>query len=201
VCEVAWSHGTDPWFFYEVEEMRQAKKEIKQENIMHELLAVCHIGRLGTVDRDGYPMIKPLNFVYHEGKIYFHSAREGEKIEDINRDSRVCFEVDLPIAQVKTKGSPCRSHYLYQSVIIRGRASIVREEDERLSALTHLMKKFQPEGGFGNFPQDKLNLTEVIKIDIKEMVGKEDLGTGHLAEAARRALDEKQQLPIVLERD
>jgi nitroimidazol reductase NimA-like FMN-containing flavoprotein (pyridoxamine 5'-phosphate oxidase superfamily) len=197
----AGNHGADPWFFCMEKEMRQAKKEIRQESIMRELLAGCHVGRLGTVGRDGYPMIKPLNFVYHGGKIYFHSAREGEKINDINRDNRVCFEADLPIAQVKTKGSPCRSHYLYRSVIIRGRAGIVRDESERVSALTRLMEKFQPEGGYGDFPGDKLSLTEVIRIDIEEMVGKEDLGTGQIAEAARRALDEKQQLPIVLERD
>jgi nitroimidazol reductase NimA-like FMN-containing flavoprotein (pyridoxamine 5'-phosphate oxidase superfamily) len=181
--------------------MRQEKKEIRQKEVIIDLLNTCHVGRLGTVSRGGYPMIKPLNFAYHEGKIFFHSAREGEKIADIIRDNRVCFEVDLPIALVKSMGSPCRAHYLYRSVIIGGRASIVRDGAERVSALGYLMKKYQPKGGYGEFPQDKLELTEVVRIDIEEMVGKEDLGTGPLSEAAHRALDANLQLPIVLERD
>ncbi len=99
--------------------MRRANKEIKDTNVIIELLNTCHVGRLGTVSGDGYPMVKPLNFAYHEGKLYFHTAQEGEKIEDIRRDDRVCFEVDLPIALVKSGGSPCRAEYLFRSVIIK----------------------------------------------------------------------------------
>lgn len=181
--------------------MRQAKKEIKDKNIVINLLKRCHVGRLGTIGADGYPMVKPLNFAYHEGKIYFHSAKEGEKIDDIKRDNRVCFETDLPIALVKSKGSPCKAEYLYQSVIIKGRAYIVEEKAERLAALRSLMIKYQPEGGYGDFPEDKLALTGVVRIDIEHMTGKEDLGKENLREAAWKALEGSEQLPIVLERE
>jgi hypothetical protein len=181
--------------------MRQAKKEIRQKEVIINLLNTCHVGRLGTIGGDGYPVIKPLNFAYHGGKIFFHSAQEGEKIENINRDNRVCFETDLPIALVKSRRSPCRAHYLYQSVIIRGRAFIVRDGAERVVALRHLMKKYQPEGGYGEFPEDKLGLTEVIRIDIEEMAGKEDLGAEDLREAAIKALKETARPPVVIERD
>jgi len=180
--------------------MRQAKKEIRQKDTVIDLLNTCHVGRLGTVGRDGYPVIKPLNFAFHDGKIYFHSAREGEKIDDIARDNRVCFEVDLPIALVKSAANPCRAHYFYRSVIIRGRACVVRDTSERVSALRRLMEKYQPEGGYGNFPEDKLALTAVVRIDIEEMVGKEDVGTDQLGGAVSRALEEKEKLPIVLKR-
>jgi 2-isopropylmalate synthase len=156
--------------------MRVSKKAIKDTNVIIRLLADSHVGRLGTFGKDGYPMIKPLNFVYREGKIYFHSAQQGEKIDNIKRNSRVCFEVDLPITYVKSEGSPCRADYLYRSVIIRGRAKIVDDKEERFSALKELMKKYQPEGGFGDFQAEKLALTAVVRIDIKEMTGKEDLG-------------------------
>ncbi len=180
--------------------MRRANKEIKNREVIVGLLHACPVGRLGTVGRDGYPMVKPLNFAYDEGRIYFHSAREGEKIEDIRRDNRVCFEVDLPIALVKSKGSPCRAEYLYRSVIIKGRAHSIEDEPERLHGLKLLMRKYQPEGGYGEFPLEKLGITGVIRIDIEEMTGKEDLGKEELREAAIRALENKAQLPIVLER-
>jgi uncharacterized protein len=180
--------------------MRQAKKEIKDREVIIGLLNTCQVGRLGTIGRDGYPVVKPLNFAYEDGKIYFHSAPEGEKIDDIRRDSRVCFEADRPVALVKSKGSPCRAEYLYQSVIIKGRAYAVEDPSEKLRGLELLMGKYQPEGGYGEFPEEKLKLTCVVRIDIEEMIGKEDLGKEQLKEAALKALEDKAALPIVLER-
>lgn len=156
--------------------MRVSKKEIRDPEVIIGLLSQCHVGRLGTIDKYGCPLIKPLNFVYSENKIYFHSAPEGEKIEDIARDDRVCFEIDLPIAYIKSLSIPCKADYLYRSVIVKGNAHVVTDRNERLSALNALMEKYQPEGGYGLFPEDKLSLTAVIRIDIKEMTGKEDLG-------------------------
>ena len=197
--------------------MRRWKKEIKDKAIIIDLLNTCHVGRLGTIGKDGYPMVKPLNFTYAMkiippsppllkggergfGKIYFHTAKEGEKIEDIKRDNRVCFEVDLPIAYVKgTAADPCKAEYLYRSVIIKGKAYIVEDKDERIFGLKCLMRKYQPEGGYGDFLEEKLQITGIVRIDIEEMVGKEDLGKDKLKEAALKALEEKVQLPIVIE--
>ncbi|MDA8214588.1 MAG: pyridoxamine 5'-phosphate oxidase family protein [Nitrospiraceae bacterium] len=121
-------------------------------------------------------------------------------MEDIKRDNRVCFEVDLPIAYVKgTAADPCKAEYLYRSVIIKGKAYIVEDKDERIFGLKCLMRKYQPEGGYGDFLEEKLNITGVVRIDIEEMIGKEDLGKDKLKEAALKALEEKVQLPIVIE--
>ena len=194
--------------------MRRWKKEIKDKAIIIDLLNTCHVGRLGTIGKDGYPMVKPLNFAYNPlsppftkggqggfGKIYFHTAKEGEKIEDIKRDNRVCFEVDLPIAYVKgTMADPCKAEYLYRSVIIKGKAYIVEDKDERIFGLKCLMRKYQPEGGYGDFLEEKLQITGIVRIDIEDMVGKEDLGKDKLKEAALKALADNVHLPIVLER-
>ena len=145
-------------------------------------------------------MVKPLNFVHHRGMIYFHSALEGEKIEAIRRDSRVCFEVDLPIAYVKSTGIPCKADYLYRSVIIRGRAHVVGDPEERVSALKALMRKYQPEGGYQGFPEDKLAITAVVRIDIVEMTGKQDLGKNGERDTVLRLLMNKPTSVTVLER-
>jgi nitroimidazol reductase NimA-like FMN-containing flavoprotein (pyridoxamine 5'-phosphate oxidase superfamily) len=181
--------------------MRQAKKEILDRNLIVELLETCHVGRLATVGPDGYPMVKPVNFASEEGRVYFHSAKTGEKIDHITRDSRVCFEVDLPIALVKTRSTPCRAEYLYRSVIIKGRARVVEDGEERLHGLSLLMKKYQPEGGYSDFPEEKMQITAIVRIDVEEMAGKEDLGKEELKAAALKALEEKAVLPIVLERE
>jgi hypothetical protein len=154
--------------------MRVTKKEIRDIKVVQGLLEKCPVGRLGTIGKEGCPMIKPLNYVYRDGKIYFHSAREGEKIDDIRRDGRVCFEVDSALAYVKAIDTPCKAHFHYQSVIVTGRARIVVDGRERLKALASLMEKYQPEGGYGTFPEEKLALTAVVRIDIETMTGKED---------------------------
>lgn len=156
--------------------MRRKKKEIECSKIIDDLLASCPVGRLGTNGKDGYPRIKPLNFVYLNGKIYFHSAKEGEKIDDIVRDSRVAFEIDEPIGYVKCNDNPCSAKYLYRSLMIRGKAAIVTDDKESLLALRSLMEKYQPEGGYRDFLPEKLNVTAVVRIDIEEVTGKEDVG-------------------------
>ncbi len=156
--------------------MRRKKKEIGCSKIIDDLLASCPVGRLGTNGKDGYPRIKPLNFVYLNGKIYFHSAKEGEKIDDIVRDSRVAFEIDEPIGYMKSNNNPCSAKYLYRSLMMRGKAAIVTDDKESLLALRSLMEKYQPEGGYRDFLPEKLNVTAVVRIDIEEVTGKEDVG-------------------------
>jgi nitroimidazol reductase NimA-like FMN-containing flavoprotein (pyridoxamine 5'-phosphate oxidase superfamily) len=155
--------------------MRRNKKEIKDPKIINGLLETAQVGRLGTIDCDGYPMIKPLNFVYADGKIYFHTALSGEKIEDIKRNNRVVFELDLPITYVKADNNPCSAKYLYRSVIIKGRATMVEDRMDKIFALKRLMEKYQPEGGYGDFPAEKLDITGIVRIDIDEMTGKQDI--------------------------
>lgn len=180
--------------------MRRSEKEIKDEAIIIDLLNTCHVGRLGTIDKDGYPMVKPLNFAYYEGKIYFHTAKEGEKIENIKRDSRVCFEVDLPIAYVKASNNPCKADYLFRSVIIKGRAKIIEERNEKLFALNCLMEKYQRTGGYGEYTEAQLIKVGIVRIDIEKMVGKEDLGNERMKGMVLKALNEKVPLPITIEK-
>src|SRR3990172_7789059 len=178
--------------------MRKANKEIKDVSVIAGLLKTCHIGRLGTNGRNGYPVVKPLNFVYHDGKIYFHTALAGEKIEDIKRNNRVCFETDLPIAFVRAVNQPCEAEYLYRSVVIKGRASLVEDHEERMQAFRSLMEKYQPQGGFGHYEKEKLGRTGIVRIDVEEMTGKEDLGKADHRERALDALERGLALPIVL---
>ncbi len=181
--------------------MLRFKKEIKDKAVVIDVLNRCHVGCLGTIGKDVYPMVKPLNFAYHDGKIYFHTAKEGEKIEDIKRDNRVCFEAHLPIAYLKAKNQPCEAEYFFRSVIIKGRAYIIEDGDEKLFGLKCLMQKYQPEGGYGDFLEEKLKITGIVRIDIEEMVGKEDLGKDEQKEAVLKAMEDRVTLPIALEHE
>jgi hypothetical protein len=180
--------------------VRKLHKRITDLAVIFNLLDTCHVGRLGTISSDGWPMIKPLNFARDGWSLYFHCAVEGEKLDDIRRDSRVCFEVDLPIAYVKgAPENPCRAKYLYRSVIIRGRATKVEDRAEKILALDCLMRKFQPGVTFAGYSDDKLDITGIVRIDIEDLSGKEDLGKDGLRKQALRALVDGGPLPAVLE--
>lgn len=179
--------------------MRKQNKRITDVNVIIDLLTTCHVGRLGTIGSDGWPMVKPLNFAWHEGRIYFHCALEGEKLEDIRRDERVCFEVDFPVAYVKgTPENPCRAEYLYRSVIVRGRARMVDERREKVLALNALMSKYQPDVEWRDYPEEKLSITGIVRIDVEEMVGKEELGKDAVREKAQQILSGKQHVPVII---
>ncbi|WP_457575452.1 pyridoxamine 5'-phosphate oxidase family protein [Desulfomarina sp.] len=123
--------------------MRRKHEEISDNEEIEELLNRCRVGRLATFGQDGYPYITPLNYVYWQGAVYFHCALEGEKLDNIDMDNRVCFEVDLPLAYLDTgfdrEASPCSVTQFYKSVIIKGRAERVEGRREKLGALNALM--------------------------------------------------------------
>lgn len=156
--------------------MRHPERELKDREVIIAMLEKSNVGRMATVNRKGFPIIKPVNFFYWGGKIYLHSSKKGEKVRDIRRGSPVCFEVDEPIAYVSAKGSACKASYYYRSIIIKGRASLVNHRAKKLNILERLMEKYQPEGGYGGIPEDVLKKTAVIEISIEEITGKENLG-------------------------
>jgi hypothetical protein len=134
------------------------------------------VGRIATVNKKGVPVIKPVNFLYWNGKVYIHSSMEGEKIEDIRRGSPVCFEVDEPIAFVTARGNACSGNYYFRSILIKGKALLVRGVSRKLEILERLMEKYQPEGDYGKLPEEILKKTAIIELTVGEMTAKERLG-------------------------
>jgi nitroimidazol reductase NimA-like FMN-containing flavoprotein (pyridoxamine 5'-phosphate oxidase superfamily) len=130
---------------------------------------------MATVNPEGFPVIKPVNYLYRDGKVYIHSSQKGEKIEDIRRGSLVCFEVDDPIAYVAATGPACGAGYYYRSIIIKGRAALLEDRHQKLEVLEKLMEKYQPEGGYGAISEEILEKTAVIQILADEITGKEKL--------------------------
>ena len=157
-------------------EMRHPERELRERETIIAMLEKSAVGRIATVNQKGFPVIKPVNFLYLDGRIYLHSSKKGEKMKDIRRGSPVCFEVDEPIAYVLGKESACKASYYYRSIIIKGKASLVSHRVEKLKILERLMEKYQPEGGYGEILEETLKKTAVIEISIQEMTGKEHLG-------------------------
>ena len=156
--------------------MRRPERELRNQHTMAAILIKAPIGRMATINQKGIPVIKPVNFLYLDGKIYIHSSKKGEKVEDIRRGSPLCFEVDEPIAYRAAGEMGCKASYYYRSIIIKGKASFVVERRKKIRILETMMEKYQPEGSDWKFEEEALKKTAVIEIQIKEMTGKENLG-------------------------
>ncbi len=156
--------------------MRHPERELKNRETMIALLERSPVGRMATVNQKGFPVIKPVNFLYLEGRVYVHSSTKGEKIEDIQRGSPVCFEVDDPIAYVLAGASACEASYYYRSIVIKGKAAFVKDRDKKMKILDRMTKKYQPERNGREISEEILEKTAVIEILVKEIIGKENLG-------------------------
>ncbi len=152
--------------------MRRSDKEVTDRKVVEELLSNALVGRLGTCF-DNIPYITPVNFVYDKDKIYFHSAHEGRKIENIKYNQQVCFEIDEIISIIPDRRMPCGSTTEYKSIIIFGDIRIVVDSDERTSALNKLIEKYAPEAPKLPQSSDAAKRTNVLAIDVKEMTAKQ----------------------------
>ena len=159
-------------------------------------MASTNIGRLATVDAEGYPYITPVNFVFHDGCVYFHCAPEGEKLDNLIRDPRVCFEVDVPLAYLQVnfnpEQNPCRTHQLYHCVIIKGSGRIVPDGELKTTVLNALVAKHE---GNRDFPAVTLDSASykacrVVEIRPERMTAKADLAQSKPQQGYRRFIAE-----------
>ena len=173
--------------------MRKKQCEIKSRAEIDRILERGRVGRMASNGADGYPYITPVNYVYQNGKIYFHCARAGEKLDNIRRDARVCFEVDIPLAYLDLgyygdNPESCGVTQFYQCVIIRGRAEIVEDEDEKAAALNGLVASHEPEGRrFQKVtPETKaFDLCDVVAVRIDSISGKQQAAQSKKEEEKR----------------
>jgi nitroimidazol reductase NimA-like FMN-containing flavoprotein (pyridoxamine 5'-phosphate oxidase superfamily) len=171
------------------------KLEIKSLASMITFLNEEKVGRVASIDAQGYPQIIPMNFVYVKndsidtqtgnnniGAIYMHSHPFGEKIENIKRNSKVGFEVDSYVCFLPSYyfhlTDASQADTLYVSVVIKGNASIVQDSVEKARALNALMKKYQKEGGYESLASNMRSVREVtvLKIMPDQIRGKYKIG-------------------------
>lgn len=119
--------------------MRRNEKAISADEIL-EVLDNAEYGILSTISEDGTPYGTPLNFVYSDGIIYFHCAREGHKLENIRYNENVCFNVVDSVLLM-----PEEFNTQYRSVTVFGKVSVVENTDEKNAGIFDIVKKFSPD--------------------------------------------------------
>lgn len=170
--------------------------EIKSKQKIAEFLNQEHVGRVCSIDKDGFPQIIPMNFVFLNDAIYMHSHPRGEKIENIKSNGKVGFEVDRELEFLPSyfthPTDASQADTLYISVVIKGNGVIVSDKNEKTLALNGLMEKYQPEGRYEKLTQDMkvVNEVAIIKIIPHTMRGKYKIGQ-HMDKGTRSQIAKK----------
>ena len=157
--------------------MRRKRQQLSDSESI-EMLKKATSGTLALLGDGGYPYALPISYVYEEGKLYFHSAKEGHKVDAI----RDCDKASFCVID-KDDVHPEKYTTFFRSVIAFGKIHIVEDEAEKLRIARLLGNRYNPN-------QDEALQKEIehgfarmlaIRFDIEHMTGKEaiELVKGH----------------------
>lgn len=151
-------------------EMRRSKQELPRE----ETEAVLRRGTSGVLalaGDEGYPYAVPISYVYDDGKIYFHCALEGHKLDAIKRNEKASFCV---IGQDEVVPEAYTSYF--RSVIAFGRIHVMADGQEKRAALEKLAEKYAPEdtpAGRRGAIDREWSILCMLEMEIDHITGKE----------------------------
>ena len=150
-------------------EMRRKNQLLTDEECI-EILNSSTSGTLALLGDNDYPYSVPISYVYNDGKLYFHSALTGHKIDAINMHSKASFCV---IAQDKVV--PEKYTTYFRSVIAFGKICVIDNDAEKLRAIEILAEKYSPQLAEGRKKEIEDNFSRMcmIELNIEHMTGKE----------------------------
>ena len=163
--DIIWKRKGENHLFIE---MRHKRKLMSEEEVKR-VLTDAEFGTLACISENGYPYAVPLNFVYENAGIYFHSAHKGHKINNIKQNEKVSFSA---VSYVQLL--PDKFDTEYDSVIVFGLVKEVTEDFEKKEALKGLIKKYSNEfweKGIA-YIDKSMHTAAVYKIQIEHMTGK-----------------------------
>ena len=138
---------------------------------INELLATAKVGHIATINAEGYPYTLPVHFVYNDNKIYIHGLNKGEKIDNLAKNPKVCFEIEDMIGLIMNDAA-CDVNTEYRSVVILGNGVIVEDDTKKKEILSLIVNKYTPTLSGQKFPEEMLIATGIIEITVNQLTGK-----------------------------
>ncbi len=152
--------------------MRRREREVTDERSICEILDKAKVIHLGLCDGD-QPYVVPLNYgyIYEDGRLtfYMHGATEGYKYEVMRKNPKVSFSIECDAEPFEGR-TACQYGMSYSSVLGKGTARIVEDVDEKIKALTVLMKT--QTGREVDFNEKLVSIVVVIRMDVTEFSAK-----------------------------
>ncbi|MCX7747812.1 MAG: pyridoxamine 5'-phosphate oxidase family protein [Clostridia bacterium] len=149
--------------------MRRKEKEVTDKTEIESILHEADVLRLAMCDQN-LPYMVPMNFGYKDNTFYLHAAREGKKIDILQNNPQVCFEVDIR-HELVTGELACNWGMKYKSVIGFGKAYFIEDFSAKKQALDIIMEKYSGKSSF-QYAEKAIESICIIKIEIDHMTGK-----------------------------
>ncbi|MBO7552877.1 MAG: NimIJ family nitroimidazole resistance protein [Bacteroidaceae bacterium] len=150
-------------------EMRRKRQQLSEADSVA-ILKKATSGTLALLGDNGYPYAVPISYVYAEGKLYFHSAMSGHKVDAIRNCDKASFcVIDRDNVQ------PKKYTTFYRSVIAFGRIHIIEDEAEKLKTAYMLGNRYNPnqDDTLQKEIENGLSRMLAIRFDIEHLTGKE----------------------------
>lgn len=152
--------------------MRRKNREVTELSELIEIINECKVCRIALQDKDGLYIV-PTNFGYtyenNQLVLFFHSAKEGRKINALKENNDVCFEMDCGHSLI-VGDIACKYSYAYRSIIGNGKVVFINDTEEKKVALSTLMRH-QTDQEF-SFDDRMVNSVCVYKIIVQNYSGK-----------------------------
>lgn len=149
------------------------KKQLSDHEV-RDFLAGERSGHLATCTASRTPYITPLNYMYHQGNIYFHCAHEGLKLDNIRVNNQVCFEVSR-VDKAVSGALACQYSTRYTSVLLFGSAQIVEDSSRKTELLNLFTEKFAEGRSFPPIDHKAASRVTVVEIVVDRMHGKSNV--------------------------
>jgi len=153
--------------------MRRKDREVTDINEILKIVDKAKILHLGLFDGE-YPYIVPLHYGYEykNGNLifYMHGAKEGHKLELIRNNPNVCVELECDVELISGEDIPCKYGSTFASVIGKGHAEILEDEQEKIIGLKLLMKN--QTGREFEIDERMANTVGVIKVTVHSFTAK-----------------------------
>lgn len=118
--------------------MRRNERKITDQETINKILSESLICRIALFDSD-FPYIVPMNYGYRDKALYFHCAVKGKKLDLIEKNNKVGFEIEAEHEILKFDES-CKWTTNYRSIIGTGEIEIIRDYDKKVKGLDILMQ-------------------------------------------------------------
>ena len=122
--------------------MRRSDRAVTDAAQMGDILARCKVCHVALLDGD-MPYVVPLSYGFElaDGALtlYFHSAKEGRKLDVLRKNARAAFSVCHEGETVFLSERPCGSSTYFESVLGSGTITVVEDVTEKCAALACIM--------------------------------------------------------------
>lgn len=149
--------------------MRRHRQQLSAAEC-RQLLERCTSGVLALLGDGGYPYAVPLSYAYADGRLYFHSALEGHKVDAISACNKCSFCV---IDRDEVHPAEFTTHY--RSVIAFGHVSVIDDPAVRLEAIRLIGRRYSPHDAAGLQREIDKGMSRVLllRLDIEHLSGKQ----------------------------